>query len=108
MYGWVCDPFVADMNTITDLPVTETDQLIELSHSTVNKAKHRSAGLGDFRMEMRSEYAELYDRALCILLPFSISYLCEAGSSAFTTMKTKQLSRLSVDLRLCLSRLSPR
>ena len=103
MYSWMYNPFTADVSTIADLPVTEIDQLIELSYSTVNKAKHRSVGLVDFWMEMRSEYAELYDRVLRILLPFSTSYLYEAGFSALTTIKTKQHSRVSVKayLRLC-------
>ena len=65
IYSWVCDPFVADVNAVTDLPVTEIDQLIERSHSTVNKVKHKSVGLVDFWMEMRrSVYAELYNTAL--------------------------------------------
>ena len=114
MYCWVSDPFTANVNEILDLSVTKIDQLIEMSHSTINKAKHKSVGLVDFWskfwIEMRSEYPELYDKALRILLPFATSYLCETGFSALTTMKTKHRARLVVedDLRLCLSRLSPR
>lgn len=102
--------FAADVNEIVDLPVAEIDQLIELGHNTINKAEYRSVGLVDFWIEMRSEYPELYDKALRILLPFATSYLCETGFSALTTIKTKYRTRLSVedDLRLCLYRLSPR
>ena len=37
MYCWACDSFTADVTEILDLPVKDTDQLIELSHNTVNK-----------------------------------------------------------------------
>ena len=59
---------------------------------------------------MRSEYPELFDKALRFILPFATSYLCETGFSALTTIKTKNRARLSVedDLHLCLSRLSLR
>lgn len=108
-YSWVCDPFTANADDL-NLPVTEIDQLIELSHSTASKAKHRSVSLIEFWNGMKSEYPELYDKALHILLPFATSYLCESGFSALTAIKTKHRAKLNVedDLRLCLSRLSPR
>ena len=110
MYAWVCDPFGVDVNQFADLPLAEIDKLIELSHDSVSKAKLRSVGLVNFWIEMKSEYPELFDKALRILLPFATSYLCETGFSALTTIKTKYRARLSVedDLRLCLSRLLPR
>ena len=59
---------------------------------------------------MTSEYPDLYDKALLILLPFATSYLCETGFSALTAIKSKHRARLSVedDLHLCLSLLSLR
>jgi hypothetical protein len=109
MYSWVCDPFAVNVDDL-DLPVAEIDQLIELSHNTASKAKHRSVSLVEFWIQMKSEYPELYDKAIRILLPFATSYLCETGFSALTAIKTKHRARLSVedDLRLCISRLSPR
>ena len=107
--SWVCDPFTANADDL-NLPVTEIDQLIELSHSTASKAKHRSVSLIELWNGMKSEYPELYDKALHIVFPFATSYLCESGFSALTAIKTKHRAKLYVedDLRLCLSRLSPR
>jgi zinc finger BED domain-containing protein 5/7/8/9 len=109
MHVWVCDPFIVNVDEL-HLSVTEIDQMIDLSHNTVNKAKHKSVTLVEFWIQMKSEYPDLFDKALRILLPFATSYLCESGFSALTTIKTKHRARLSVedDLRLCLSRLSPR
>ena len=45
IYCWACDPFTADATEILDLPLEEIDQLIELSHNTVSKAKHKSVVL---------------------------------------------------------------
>ena len=52
---------------------------------------------------MTSEYPDLYDKALLILLPFATSYLCETGFSALTTIKSKHRARLSVEDDLHLS-----
>ena len=54
MYCWACDSFMADAIEILDLPVEEINQLIELSHNTVSKTKHKSVGLVDFWIEMTS------------------------------------------------------
>ena len=45
IYCWACDSFTADATEILDLPLEEIDQLIELSHNTVSKAKHKSVVL---------------------------------------------------------------
>ena len=44
------------------------------------------------------------------LTPFTTTWLCEAGFSAMCVLKTKHRNRLDVeaDLRLCLSKVSPR
>ncbi len=55
------------------------------------------------------EYPELCDVALKILLPFASTYLCEAGFSKMTALKTKYCNRAQIedDLRLCLSNIEP-
>ena len=56
------------------------------------------------------EYPHLCDVILNIILPFASTYLCEAGFSKMTALKTKYRSRAQIedDLRLCLSNIAPR
>ena len=44
------------------------------------------------------------------LIPFATTYLCEAGFSAMSVLKTKKRNRFDVehDMRLCLCNVTPR
>lgn len=42
-----------------------------------------------FCIELKDEYYVLFEKAMKILLPFSSSYLCEAGFSGMTHIETK-------------------
>ena len=55
-------------------------------------------------------YPKVGEEALRLILPFSSTYLCEAGFSALVVLKTKQRNRLNVenDLRCALSSFKPR
>jgi len=45
--SWICDPFSVNVEDL-DLPLLEVDKLIELSHDTSRRAKHRSITLVQF------------------------------------------------------------
>src|SRR4029434_3145975 len=53
---------------------------------------------------------QLCDIALKMLLLFASTYLCEAGFSRLTALKTKYRNRAQIeyDLRICLSNIAPR
>ncbi|KAF2348346.1 hypothetical protein FHG87_020898 [Trinorchestia longiramus] len=55
-------------------------------------------------------YRHIGEEALCVILPFSSTYLCETGFSALVVLKIKQRNRLDVenDLRCALSSFNPR
>ena len=63
-----------------------------------------------FWIKRSCEYPLLCEKAVNVLLPFATTYLCETAFSAVTAMKTKYRSRLNIehDIRVCLSRISPR
>ena len=59
---------------------------------------------------VKVEYLEIATKALKNLLPFPISYICEAGFYAVTATKTKLCSRLDTSntLKVLLSPIIPR
>jgi hypothetical protein len=106
---WIRNPFTADIST-SSLSVEQESQLIELSCDRGLKTKFESAKLSDFWLYASTEYPQLSEAAIVVLLPFTTTYLCETAFSAMTAMKTKYRNKLNVsdDLRLCLSVIAPR
>lgn len=67
--------------------------------------------VAEFWISMKTEYPELSEKAVKILLPFSTSYLCELGFSALTEIKSKKRERLLMvdqEMRVSLSVIEPR
>jgi hypothetical protein len=58
---------------------------------------------------VRSEFPELSEEALKVVMQFSTTYLCEKGFSSLLQLKTKYRNRLSAsaDLRLNLDNIEP-
>ena len=108
---WILNPFTADISTHS-LSVEQESQLIELSCDRGLKTKFESSKLSDFWLYAATEYPQLSDAAIIIvvLLPFTTTYLCETALFSMTAMKTKYRNKLNVsdDLRLCLSAIAPR
>lgn len=108
-FYWVRNPFATDTTKLFLSP-KKVEQLIDLSCDATLKDRFQEVSLSDFWISVLSQYAELADHALCVLLPFATTYLCETGFSAMTAIKSKYRSRLSAnnDLRLCLTTIKPR
>ncbi|KAL2101246.1 hypothetical protein ACEWY4_003007 [Coilia grayii] len=106
-FAWVRDPFVCAAN---DLSIDMQEQLIELKSDRRLQQLFSSCPLSSFWVALMQEYPQLCDVALKILLPFASTYLCEAGFSKMTALKTKYRARAQIedDLRLCLSNIEPR
>ncbi|KAI2646701.1 Zinc finger BED domain-containing protein 5 [Labeo rohita] len=106
-FAWVRDPFVCTAN---ELSIDMQEQLIELKSDSRLKELFSSCPLSSFWAALMQEYPELCDVAFKILLPFASTYLCEAGFSKMTALKTKYRNRAQIedDLRLCLSNIEPR
>ncbi|XP_076352667.1 protein FAM200A-like [Tachypleus tridentatus] len=65
----------------------KVENLIELSYDKTLKTKFGSMELTEFWISVKDEYMLLSAKAQRILIPFSTSYLCEAGFSAVAVIK---------------------
>uniref|UniRef100_A0A672M114 HAT C-terminal dimerisation domain-containing protein n=1 Tax=Sinocyclocheilus grahami TaxID=75366 RepID=A0A672M114_SINGR len=71
--------------------------------------KNKSISQVDFWASAMVECPGLSKQALKVLMPFATTYICEAGFSALTLLKTKHRQRLDAenDLRVKLSSITP-
>jgi len=102
---WVINPFIkSEKNKLSSL--TE-EKLIELySDKGLEQIFHSNKNISKFWIKTQSEYPALTEEALKKLIPFSTTYLCEAGFSTMTTIKTKSRNRLDISptMRISLSK----
>ncbi|GFX24836.1 SCAN domain-containing protein 3 [Trichonephila clavipes] len=105
---WIYDPFVNKSGEYS-MSVQE-DQLLEIVNDCGLKAAFETTTLPVFWNKVMAEYPKIATTALKFLLPFPTTYLCEAGFSAVTATKTKQLNKLDISntLRVSLSPITPR
>ncbi|XP_060846219.1 zinc finger BED domain-containing protein 5-like [Rhopalosiphum padi] len=107
-FAWIQDPF----NSIvpSEFNSTEEESLIELSCDSSLKSKFTNMELTKFWISIKNEYPLVCEKALRVLIPFSTSYLCEAGFSAVAVIKSKYRSKINVEkeMRVAVSSLIPR
>jgi len=105
---WIVNPFVEHKETA--LSHDDTLQLIELSSDKGLESTFNSMNNSKFWIRMKSEYPDLHEIAMRLLLCFSITYLCETAFSAMTVLKTKPRNRLQLSdcLRLAVTSIHPR
>uniref|UniRef100_A0A672QSS6 HAT C-terminal dimerisation domain-containing protein n=1 Tax=Sinocyclocheilus grahami TaxID=75366 RepID=A0A672QSS6_SINGR len=74
------------------------------------KAHFSEVLLESFWSEIAEEHPVCHTAAMKVLIPFCTTYLCEAGFSTMTALKTKYRARLTLenDMHLALSKISPR
>uniref|UniRef100_A0A3B3IL21 Uncharacterized protein n=1 Tax=Oryzias latipes TaxID=8090 RepID=A0A3B3IL21_ORYLA len=83
-----------DEKSVSKLPVTHQEKLMEVSSDRGLQMKFGASILTQFWLCVRQEHPELGQKALEQLLPFASTYLCEASFSAMMLIKTKQRNRL--------------
>ena len=89
----------------------EKDQLCAIANDSGLKSMFETASnLHTFWIKVKVKYTEISTKVLKSLLPFPISYLCEAGFSAVTATKMRLQSRLDISntLWVSLSPINPR
>ncbi len=109
---WIRNPFTENIEAKlpATLPSRLLEELIEISSDASLKAHFSEVPLESFWSEIAEEHPVCYVAAMKVLIPFSTTYLCEAGFSTMTALKTKYRARLTLedDMRLALSKISPR
>lgn len=108
-YSWIQNPF--NENYISEeFTAKEKEQYLELSCDSELRQTFSKMTLIDFWISRRSDYADIADKAITFLLPFSTSYLCETAFSSLVYLKNKYRNKLLCvenDLRLRLSNIKP-
>ncbi|XP_071042608.1 zinc finger BED domain-containing protein 5-like [Parasteatoda tepidariorum] len=104
-YEWIRNPF---HKTPEGLSIDEEEKIIDFSTSGETKIQFSNISLFEFWQE--EDFSALKQRAFRILLPFSISYLCETEFSAVASLETKYRSLLNIEtgLRVAISNIKPR
>ena len=85
------------------------DDLIKLKASSrLNMQFSTVASPSEFWASNHEAFPNLAPKALRVTLPFVTTYLCEAGFSALVVMKTKLRARLGSEIRVAISKTTPR
>ena len=108
---WITHSFKAKLESIADDDLCK-DELIDLQCSMMLHSKFMSCN-GDFSKfwcGLVEEFPMLIKHAFEVIIPFAMTYLCEAGFSSLLTIKTKLRSCLvpKDDMRVALSTTAPR
>ncbi|KAF2362564.1 protein of unknown function DUF4371 [Trinorchestia longiramus] len=103
----VQNPFNTDVELLLE---SLQEEAIDLKCDSSAKRDFETMKLEEFWVKYLPTYPKVGEEALRVILPFSSTYLCEAGFSALVVRNTKQCNRLDVenDLRCALSSLNPR
>ncbi|XP_068233436.1 zinc finger BED domain-containing protein 5-like [Palaemon carinicauda] len=94
---------------VDDVPEDLQEQFRELKFNSVAKNYFTSLSMEKFWIKYLSVYQKISQRILQVIVPYSSTYLCEAGFSAFVGIKTKKRNKLDVtsDLRCTLNQTPP-
>ncbi|XP_067141986.1 zinc finger BED domain-containing protein 5-like [Centruroides vittatus] len=105
--NWIRNPFQGNVCSETSLNILE--KLIGLSRDSSLEAIFKDRSLIDFWLGIQNEYPVLSKKAIEVLLPFCITYLCEKGFSTYTYLKDKYRNGLNAepDLRPKLPDIEP-
>src|SRR5258705_4214249 len=100
------NPFNVNIDSLAE---SLQEEAIELKCDSKAKDEFQTMNLDEFWVNYLHVYPNVARQALRTLVPFSSTYLCEAGFSALTLIKTKSRCRLKVesDLRCALSNIKP-
>ncbi|KFM77863.1 SCAN domain-containing protein 3, partial [Stegodyphus mimosarum] len=114
-YNWVRMPFTFDVSDLHEEFVNINqfqEQLIEIqSDQALRYNFYKNAeSLCAFWLKLKTEKPIIVKEALKVLLPFSTTYMCEAGFSALCVIKNNYRNKLNpeIDIRCSLTSIQPR
>lgn len=109
-HDYIRNPFAPDVHKTCSLTGDALMSLIEISADGSRRLSFQEQSLTKFWISVAGDHRCLYEEVSKVILPFPSTYLCEAGFSALTALKTKNRSRLQVedDLRVKLTTITAR
>ena len=96
-YSWIRNPFNIETEDLLYKMINSSklqEQLIRRMMKYCHDFKKQNKLLSSFWIKIYKEKPILGGEALKALLPFATTFLCEAGFSAFTVIKTKYRGHL--------------
>ncbi|XP_068205161.1 protein FAM200C-like [Palaemon carinicauda] len=107
LWTLVQNPFNTDVELLLE---SLQEEAIDLKCDLSMKRDFETMKLEEFWVKYLPMYPKVGEEALRVFLPFSSTYLCEAGFSALFVLKTIQRNRLDIenDLRCVLSSFNSR
>ena len=100
-FQWVLNVFSVNKKP-PSLNSAEYEVLVDLTSHCELKIAFQKQSMPEFWLHLQDEFKILSEKAKLVLLPFSTTYLCEAGFSAYIGTKTKYRSRLNAEPDICL------
>ena len=95
-YIWVRNP-ILPLDTYCNSNFKEEEELIDIYNDGSIKLLHSKMALDEFWIKIQSEYPNIKEKALIILLQFSIMYLCKTRFSVLINLKTRKRERFLVE-----------
>lgn len=104
---WIRNPYSVDIASL-DLPNRMKAQIIDIVSDGSLENVFKKESLVKFWVQAESEYPEVGYLAIKFLMPFTTTWMCEAGFSAVTYLKSKYRNNLETialcaNLRIALS-----
>ena len=104
---WMIDPFT--VTNFPELPIRVAKKLMEITaeasnHLSSKSSKKKRSTLSEniyFGVSMCPVYPTMSKFVIKQLIPFATTYLCEAGFSAMSVLKTKHRNWLNVEVDMC-------
>jgi len=98
------------MIDIATVPEELQDELLDLRNDSAGREMFLEKSLTQFWCIMLRSYPKVSTEALCVIVPFASTYLCESGFSALVHIKSKTRNQVNVedDMRLSISKTQPR
>ena len=109
-HNWIRNPFVNNPNASQGFTSLEAEQFIDLSFDLTLKSIYNLDVLISSWVNVRAEFSLVGCKALCVLVAFATSYLCEAGFSAVAVIKSKYRNKIDIERDMCvvISNIAPR
>ena len=91
---FVRNPFTFSVEKLSD---EHQDKFLELISDSGARQEYQEKPLSHFCIELKDSYSQTKEIALCILIPFVSTYLCDSKFLSLLQIKAKHRNRLAVE-----------